>query len=162
PRLEKVRNGITDPGGLLSDVPELREVEATVELPRMQVSQAATEAIADQYERELRQRLDEASARKTFWQAHWWKIAIGAVLAVVLAVVPASYIRTRIKNKGKDLKDALAYAKKEIVRDTPQSYRDALASLNDALNMDDSTEEAWALSGYVRSILYAEYGVNSD
>ncbi|MFZ5470803.1 MAG: tetratricopeptide repeat protein [Myxococcota bacterium] len=145
-------------GGLLDDVPDYIDYTGQMQVVKAEVSTQTTEAIAKEYERELRQKLAVSAARKTFWQRHWVKLAVTVVAGVVLAASAGAYFYTRAKNQGKDLADALADAKLAIAQDTGASYKTALESLGHAVQMDADSPEAWSLSAYAHAVLYAEHG----
>lgn len=143
---------------LLADIPDLEE-ERPVEPPRpVEAATMATEAIAKEYERELRAKLESTAQKKTYLQRHGSKLAVGIVLGLALLAGLSAWIYVRTVNRGRDVKDALAFAKKSIAMDTRESYREAIDSLSLALKMDSSQIEAWALSAYAGALLYADQG----
>jgi tetratricopeptide (TPR) repeat protein len=145
--------------GLLSDVPSFVErPAAALNLPRVEVSPQAREAIAKEYERELREKLAEKAAEKTFLQRHAVKLAAGVILGVAVLVAAYIFLSTRMKNNGHDLADLLASSKKAFLLDTAQGYRAGVDALTQALAMDSSSEDAWARLAYGRALLYAEHG----
>lgn len=145
-------------GGLLDDIPDVSEPTSSVDMPKVELSNQATEAIAQEYERELREKLRQNAAKKTFLQKHGLKLAFGVTFLVAVAVGVGVYLRTRASNQGLDLKDALAAAKRGILLDTPGSYKTAFDALEQAQKMAPSNSEVWALSGYARAISFAEHG----
>jgi tetratricopeptide (TPR) repeat protein len=146
---------------LLEDLPDLQP-PAKEELPQVELSTAVTKQIADEYERELRQRLEQTAKQKSFAAKHGFKLAIGAVAVVAVAVGAGAFLYTRSMHRGRDLKDALASAKKAIAQDTPASYQEALASLGTAVQMDPDSEESWALTAYVHALRFAEQGGSAE
>src|SRR5262249_42345478 len=123
------------------------------------------EVIAKKYEQELRDKLEhtaEMEAQHSFLARHGLKIAVGTVIGVALAVGLGFYVTVRAANHGQDLKDDLANAKKAIAQDTRKSYQFALEKLAHAVQMDNGSEEAWALTAYGSAILYAEHGGAAD
>ncbi len=144
-------------GGLLGDLPELPEPRSSLEAPRVEVSSQAAEAIAREYERELREKLAQSKAQKSFLARNWMKLAAGGVLALVLVVGATAYWQTLTVNQG-SLADALAEAKKGLAEDTRASYTTALAALARATRMDEDNAEAWALTARAHAALYAEHG----
>lgn len=148
--------------GLLEDLPDLQPAAARVELPKVELSTSVTKQIAEEYERELRQRLEQTAKQKSFAAKHGVKLAIGAVVVVASAVGAGAFLYTRSMNRGRDLKDAMASAKKAIAQDTPTSYQEALAALGTAVEMDQSSEEAWALTAYAHALRFAEHGAAAE
>lgn len=149
--------------GLLHDLPEPAEPLPAVEAPSTApVSAQAAAEIAKHYERELHEEFTQEKTRKSFLAQHGWKLAVATVLLVAIAVGTANFLRTRAINRGQDLKDALALAKKAIALDTRQSYAAALEHLARAVAMDEGSRPAWALSGYVQSLLVAEHGADAN
>ncbi|HZN93757.1 MAG TPA: tetratricopeptide repeat protein, partial [Myxococcales bacterium] len=146
---------------LLEDIPDLAPSQK-IELPKVELSTNVTKKIAEEYERELRQRVEQTAKQKGLWQKHGVKIAISAVVVVAAAVGAGGFLYTRSRHQGKDLKDALASARKAITQDTPESYQAALDSLAIAHEMDESSVEAWALEAYARALRVAEHDAGAD
>jgi tetratricopeptide (TPR) repeat protein len=144
--------------GLLEEIPELPVPASGVELPKVELSPQATEAIAKEYERELREKLAQKAEQKGFWARNWLRVASSAAAITVVSVGGAAYVHTRNVNRGNTLASSLAHAKKAIVRDTMADDRDALEALHRAIEMDDRSAEAWALTAYADAMLYAEHG----
>jgi len=166
PGADGVPLGLDDSGirALLEDVAEVPEVLTSVEAPKARVSSHEAQEIARQYERELRQKLEERSeeAKQSFLARHGTKLAAVTVLGVALVVGLGFYLSVRAANHGRDLKDDLAQARKAVAQDTRKSYALALDRLAHAVKMDDSSEEAWALTAFARGILFAEHGGADD
>jgi len=146
---------------LLDDIPDLAP-PPKIELPKVELSTNVTKKIAEEYERELRQRVEQTAKQKGLWQKHGGKIAVSAIALVAAAVGAGGFLYTRSVHHGKDLKDALAAAQKAIAQDTPQSYQQAVDALATAHEMDESSVEAWALEGYARALRVAETGAGAD
>ncbi|MBX5483791.1 MAG: tetratricopeptide repeat protein [Myxococcaceae bacterium] len=146
--------------GLLEDIPEL-EPTSSLEVPKVEVSASAAEAIAREYERELREKLAASKAKRSFFARHWLKFATFGVAVVALAVGALIYVRTLSVNQG-SLADALIEAKKAILQDTRASYDEALKALERARRMDEDVTEVWALEAYTRGILFAEHGAHPE
>ncbi|HXX29836.1 MAG TPA: tetratricopeptide repeat protein [Myxococcaceae bacterium] len=145
-------------GGVLADIPELSEASTVPALPRAGLSTQATEAIAKEFEQRLRAKVEEAHRRKSFLQAHWAKLGLALVVLAALAAGTWAYRHTRAVNQGRDLRDALASARKSFSLDTAAGYRQGLDSLRQAVSMDASSEEAWALTALGHARLFAEHG----
>ncbi|HYV44770.1 MAG TPA: tetratricopeptide repeat protein [Myxococcaceae bacterium] len=146
---------------LLEDIPDLAP-PPKIELPKVELSTNVTKKIAEEYERELRQRVEQTAKQKGLWQKHGGKMAVSAVALVAAAVGAGGFLYTRSVHHGKDLKDALASAQKAIAQDTPQSYQQAVDALATAHEMDESSVEAWALEAYARALRVAEHGAGAD
>jgi tetratricopeptide (TPR) repeat protein len=145
--------------GLLEDIPDL---SGPIEVPKVAVSGKTTQAIAQEYERELRAKLAAQAQNKNFLQRHGAKLAVFAVCLVAAAVALGAWRLTLAKHHGLNLKDALARAKVGVTQDTGPSYRSALDALHEAEQMDDSVTEVFALAGYARALLFAEHGGRAE
>jgi tetratricopeptide (TPR) repeat protein len=149
--------------GILADipVPDMPPPSASlVEMPKVEVSSQAALAIAQEYERELREKLraTEEEAQQTFWAKHWLKVAIAAVLLVALAVGGWAYQQVRSKNQNRTLNDELVRARQLLLLDTREGYTEALRTLDHALDMDASSVEAQALIAYTHALMFEELG----
>ncbi|MHB8874762.1 MAG: tetratricopeptide repeat protein, partial [Myxococcaceae bacterium] len=151
-----------DSSSLLGDIPDAIEPNSSIEVPKVELSPAAAEAIAKEYERELRDKLAAAAAKKTFLQRHGLKLGICVVAGMAVVAGLAAFFYTRHKHRGQDIKTAIAEAKRAVSLDTRASYRAALEALKLASEMDESSKEAWALTGYADAILFADHGGASD
>jgi len=145
-------------GGLLDDIPDAIEQSSQIDVPKVELSTTSTEAIAKEYERELREKLAASTAKKTFLQKHGVKLFVSLGVLVVVAGSAGSYVWTRSRNQGLDLASAIAESRKAINADTPLKYRDALKTLELAQRMDSDNAEVHALLGYAHALLYAEHG----
>ncbi len=145
-------------GGLLDDIPDAIEHSSQIDIPKVETSTTATEAIAKEYERELREKLAASTAKKTFLQKHGVKLFVSLGLVVIVAGSAGSFMWTRSRNQGLDLASAIGEARKAINSDTPVKYREALKTLELAQRMDSDNPEVQALFGYAHAVLYAEHG----
>ena len=145
-------------GGVLSEIPEFSEVSTAPTLSRTGLSTQATEAIAKQFEQDLRDKVEEAHEKKSHGQRHWAKLAVVVVTAVAVSAGALAWVHTRTVNQGRDLKDALASARKAFALDTQAGYTQGLESLKQAISMDGHSVEAWAQSALGHARLYAEHG----
>ncbi len=146
-------------GGLLDDIPdELMEPPSAIIAPKVEFNTQATEAIAKEYERELRAKLEVTKQKKTFFQAHGLKVAAAAVAVVVLGGLGGSFIYTRVKNQGETLDTSIGKGLAAVNADTKEQYGAAVKALEHAIKMDDSNTEAQALYGFARALLFAEHG----
>lgn len=149
-------------GGLLDDIPDMPEASSAIDVPKVELNPQATEAIAREYERELREKLAAKQAKKTFLQRHGLKLAMALGAMVVVAGLAGSFVYTRWRHDGKDLATALAEARTAIGADTGDEYRHALELLKVAETMDSTSTEVWALKAYAHAALFAEHGAASD
>ncbi len=146
-------------GGLLDEIPdESLEPPSSPSVPNVQMNTQATEAIAKEYERELRAKLEVTKQKKTFLQAHGLKLAAAAGLLVILGGLGGSFIWTRVKNQGETLDTSIAKGLAAVNADTKEQYGAAVRALEHALKMDDGNPEALSLFGYAHAMLYAEHG----
>lgn len=149
---------------LLEDIPDAHEQSgvfehaSSLEVPKVELNTQATEAIAREYERELREKLEVTKQKKTFFQKHGLKIVVTAVLLVVGGGLVGSYLYTSMKNQGETLQTALGKGIAGISADTKEQYEAAVKSLDQALSMEDGNVEALAHKGYAQAFLYAEHG----
>jgi tetratricopeptide (TPR) repeat protein len=145
-------------GGMLSEIPDFSEASTAPTLSRTGLSTQATEAIAKQFEQDLRAKVEEDAQEKRHGQRHWAKLGVGLVAAVALGVGALAYVHTRNVNQGRDLKDALASARKDFALDTQAGYTQGLEALGQAVSMDARSTEAWGLAALGHARLYAEHG----
>ncbi len=147
-------------GGLLADIPDevLEPVSSLGEAPRVELNTQATEAIAREYERELREKLEAKKQKKTFLQRYGLVVALVSVVAVVAGGFGGSYWLTQRRNHGDTLDSAIAKGLTGIGADTREQYQLALKSLDQALSMDDSNVSAQAYRAYAHAMLFAEHG----
>src|SRR5262249_392037 len=133
-------------------------------MPKVEVSSQAALAIAQEYERELREKLraSEEEAQRTFWAQHWLKVAFAGVLVVGLGIGYWAYQSTLSRNQNRTLRDDLARAHKALNLDTRPGYEEALSALNRALDMDGSSVEAFGLLAYTHALLYEDFGHSPD
>lgn len=145
---------------LLEDIPDdhLFEPQSSLEVPKVEFNTQATEAIAREYERELREKLEATKQKKTFFQRHGLKIAVVSILLVVGGGLGGSYLYTSVKNQGETLQTALAKGIAGISADTKEQLDVAVKALDQALTMEDGNVEALAHKGYAQALLYAEHG----
>ena len=145
-------------GGLLDEIPDHLEAPSNLEVPKVELNTQATEAIAKEYERELRAKFEANTRKKTFLQRHGLKLALLITAVVVVGGLGGSFVLTRYKHKGENLESAVGKGLAAISADTREQYQAALESLDHALTMDDSSVEAWAYEGYAHAVLFAEHG----
>ena len=132
---------------LLPDLPSASPATPSMELPKVELSSQAAEAIAKEYERELREKLAAAAnAPKGFWALHGLKVGAAALL-VLLAVVGVGVFRYA-KRVHANLPELMSQAHAGIEKDTRSSYQAALSALSDLLEVSPQNAEAHALSGY--------------
>lgn len=144
---------------LLEDIPDDQVLEpaSSLEVPRVEFNTQATEAIAKEYERELRAKLEVTKQKKTFLQKHGLKLAITAILLVVAGGLGGSFVYTSNKHQGETLQTSLAKGITGISADTREQYEAAVKSLDQALAMEDGNVEVLAHKGYAQALLYAEH-----
>ncbi|MFL5344143.1 MAG: tetratricopeptide repeat protein [Hyalangium sp.] len=141
---------------LLGDIPEAAERQAAA--PRAATSQVDAAAAAAAYEKELREKLAKKTENPSFLARYGVKLAVGAVVLLVLGVGLGVYRFRRAQQGGQTLIEVLERTERAISLDTRASLKDALALLDRALEMDDGNSRAWALSAYTHALLYADHG----
>jgi tetratricopeptide (TPR) repeat protein len=145
--------------GLLADIPdEGLEPPSAVVAPRVEFNTQATEAIAREYERELREKLEASKQKKSFLQRHGLKLVAALVLLVVVGGGLGGFFVTRQRNQGETLDSALAKGLTGITADTKEQYGAAIKALDQALTMDDGNPAALATKAYAHAMLFAEHG----
>jgi cellulose synthase operon protein C len=146
--------------GLLDDLPDLPMPDVVSAAPREKVefSTQATEAIAHEYEQELRKKLEANTRKKTFLQKHGLKLLAAGVAAVVALGLGGSFWLTWSRNSGQSLGGSVSKGQQAVGADTKEQYLLAIASLSNALTMDSSSIEAAAWLGYAEAMLFAEHG----
>lgn len=148
-------------GGLLDEIPDFEEPPAHhVEAPKAALNTQATDAIAREYERELREKLAKKQAQKTFLQRNGGKLIVIGLVLVGLAGV-GGFLLTRSRYGGKDLPSTIAEARTAINSDTRLELQRGLAALDNAAKMDVENAEVWALTGFAHAVLYGEHGGDS-
>jgi tetratricopeptide (TPR) repeat protein len=129
----------------------------SMELPKVELSSQAAEAIAKEYERELRQKLAAAESKpRGFLATHGLKLGM-AGLAVALCGVAFTVFRYT-KRSHANLPELLAKAHAGLEKDTASSYKAALSALSDLLEVSPEHAEAHALSAYAHALQYREHG----
>ncbi len=146
-------------GGLLDEIPDdSLEPPSAPNVPNVQFNTQATEAIAKEYERELRAKLEVTKQKKTFMQTHGLKVAAAAAALVILGGLGSSFVWTRVKNQGETLDTSIAKGLSAVNADTKEQYGAAVRALEHALKMDDGNPGALSLFGFAKALLYAEHG----
>jgi cellulose synthase operon protein C len=143
---------------LLADIPDEAPAGPIIEVPRVEPSPGAAEAIAREYEQELRAKLEVSAQQKTFLQRHGAKMGVALGALVVASGLVLSFSYTRNKNQGLTLDTALAKGLTAMAADTKEQYQLAIKSFDQALSMDGRNTEALALKGFAHAVLYAEHG----
>jgi cellulose synthase operon protein C len=147
-------------GGLLDEIPDALEPLSSVEAPKVELNTVATEAIAREYEKELRHKLAKKQAEKTFLQRNGGKlVGVGFVLVALAGV--GAFLATRQRYGGKDLPSTIAEARTALNADTRLELQRGLAALGNAQKMDAENSEVWALTAYANAVLFAEHGGDS-
>ncbi len=145
------------PKSLLDDIPDEAPVVAPVTIPRGKHG-FHEETIAREYEAELRKKLEVSRQKKTFLQRNGLMIGVLAVLLVVGGGLGGSFLYTRVKHKGENLDSSVGKGLAALTADTKEQYLAALEAFGQALEMDDSSKNAWAYSGFAHAVLFAEHG----
>jgi tetratricopeptide (TPR) repeat protein len=148
-------------GGLLADIPEEAYELPAVIAPRVEINPQATEAIAREYERELREKLEATKKKKTFVQQHGWKLIAAASVVVISVFLGGSYWFTQRRYHGETLDSALAKGQAAIAADTKEQYAAAIVALDQALVMDEGNTAALGSKAYAHAMLFAEHGRDS-
>jgi len=144
---------------LLDDIPEAVERPVTTGSARAKAAaQVDAAEAAAAYEKELRDKLAKSAANPTFLQRYGLKLAVGGVLAVVLSVGLGVYLFRRAAQGGQSLTEVLERTDRAISQDTRTAFRDALAMLERAQEMDDDNPRALALKAYTYALLYTDHG----
>ncbi len=141
-------------GGFLDDLPELPEPTSSLEVPKVEVSSQAAEAIAREYERELREKLAQSKAQKSFFARHWVKLAAGSV--AVLAVVMGAWVFVNIREEREATLRLLGEARRGIYQDTKESLTSALEVLGRVTAQHPGNADGHALSALAHAVLFAE------
>jgi cellulose synthase operon protein C len=146
-------------GGLLDEIPDVFEPPAEApDAPRTEFSTQATEAIAREYERELREKLQARQQEKTFFQKHALKLVLAAASSVVAIALVGSFLYTRQQHGGENLEQALGRGLAAINADTKEQYLLGVQALEQVLAMDEANIDAWANIGLAKALLYSEHG----
>ena len=143
---------------LLDDIPDAAEPRVPAARTRTSSGEVDAAAIAAAYEKELREKLAKSAATPSFLARYGMKLAVGAVVSVVLLVGLGAFITLRAKQGGQTLTEVLDTTERFISKDTGASLREALTLLERAREMDDGNSRAWALTAYTHALLYADHG----
>jgi len=143
---------------LLDDIPDAAEPQAPAARTRTSSGEVDAAAIAAAYEKELREKIAKNAATPSFLARYGLKLAVGAVVSVVLLVGIGAFITLRAKQGGQTLTEVLDNTERLISKDTGTSLREALTLLERARDMDDRNSRAWALTAYTHALLYADHG----
>lgn len=146
------------------DLPPLPHKEPTPE-PKVVVApmgEQTAQALAAEYERELRAKMMPTDAAPTFWRRYgrWIAVAGAAALAVSAAVVATLYARSA--NRDEAIRSGLTSARYGMARDSYASYLAALKALDEVLALDPTNLEARALVAETDSVVYAELDHDPD
>ncbi|WP_342380168.1 tetratricopeptide repeat protein [Myxococcus stipitatus] len=147
---------------LLDDLPDVAEPTGPSAKPKAGESKQDTEALTVAYEKELRQKLAREAAKTSFIKRNGVKVAGATALAMVLITVVVGFLRIRAASGGQTLNEALARSEDLIVQDTRASLNGALQQLGSALEMDESSSRAWALTAWTHALLFADHGMSPE
>ncbi|QSQ17375.1 tetratricopeptide repeat protein [Myxococcus landrumensis] len=147
---------------LLDDLPDVAEATGATAKPKAGAPKQDTEALTVAYEKELRQKLAREAAKTSFIKRNGVKIAGVTALAMVLITVVVGFLRIRAASGGQTLNEALARSEDLIVQDTRASLKGALQQLGSALEMDESSSRAWALTAWTHALLFADHGMSPE
>ncbi|NOK06067.1 MULTISPECIES: tetratricopeptide repeat protein [Myxococcus] len=146
---------------LLEDIPDAAPAPAAT-AAKAKARKPDTEALTAEYEKELRAKLAREAAKTSFIARHGVKAAGAVVGVVVLAIVVFSFVNIRARQGGQTLSETLARAEDLIIQDTGASLDAALAQLEKARDMDESSSRAWALTAWAHALRYADHGQASE
>ncbi|WP_163786099.1 tetratricopeptide repeat protein [Myxococcus vastator] len=146
---------------LLEDIPDAAPAPVA-SAAKAKARKPDTEALTAEYEKELRAKLAREAAKTSFIARHGVKAAGAVVGVVVLAIVVFSFINIRANQGGQTLNETLARAEELIIQDTGASLEAALAQLQKARDMDESSSRAWALTAWAHALRYADHGQASE
>ena len=144
--------------GLLADIPDASSDAHVAEGLHPELNTQAAEAIAREYEKELKATLEVTQKKKSFLQRHGVKLAIASGVLVILGASLGSFWLTRQKNQGETLDSALAKGLSALAADTKEQYGAAIRAFEQASSMDSGNLTAKAGAAYAHAMLYAEHG----
>jgi len=147
---------------LLDDLPEASESAGSGAKQKAGQPKQDTEALTAAYEKELRQKLAREAAKTSFLKRNGVKVAGVTALAMVLITIVVGFLRIRAATGGQTLNEALARAEDLITQDTRTSLDGALQQLNRALEMDEASSRAWALTAWTHALLFADHGMSPE
>lgn len=144
---------------LFDDLPDLpAATPAPAAAPKPKASEQDAAAVAAAYEKELRQKLTGKAEGPSFFARHGIRIAVAAVVVVVLGVGVAAFMMRRAASGGLSLNETLDHAERLISQDTRKSLGESLEQLALAGEMEEGNHRAWALTAYAHALLFADYG----
>ncbi len=147
---------------LLDDLPEASESAGSGAKSKAGQPKQDTEALTAAYEKELRQKLAREAAKTSFLKRNGVKVAGVTALAMVLITIVVGFLRIRAATGGQTLNEALARAEDLITQDTRTSLDGALQQLHRALEMDEASSRAWALTAWTHALLFADHGMSPE
>ena len=158
PGRSRAGEGASSKRSLLEEIPEAADPSQAAVATRASAAQVDAAEAAAAYEKELREKIAKSAANPSFFQRYGMKLAVGAVLLVVLGVGTGVYLFRRATQGGQTLAEVLDRTQLVISADTRNAFKDALALLDRAQEMDDDIPRAWALRAYTYALLYADHG----
>jgi tetratricopeptide (TPR) repeat protein len=147
---------------LLDDIPDATATANPTVAAKAKAPAPDTEALTVAYEQELREKLKREAAKTSFIARHGVKIAGAVVAVLVLGIAVIGFIKISSDHGGQTLNEALARAEDLTVQDTRTSLGAALAQLQLAREMDESSSRAWALTAWTHALLFADHGLSPD
>ncbi|HVG61365.1 MAG TPA: tetratricopeptide repeat protein [Hyalangium sp.] len=150
--------GASSKRSLLEEIPEAADPSPAVAARAPAAAQVDAAEAGAAYEKELREKIAKRAGNPSFFQRYGAKIAVGAVLSVVLGVGLGVYLFRRATQGGQTLAEVLERTERVISADTRPALDDALMLLDRAQEMDDDNPRAWALRAYTYALLYADHG----
>jgi tetratricopeptide (TPR) repeat protein len=158
PSRSRASAGAASKRSLLEEIPEAADASPALAARAPAAAQVDAAEAAAAYEKELREKIARRAANPSFFQRYGLKIAVGAVVSVVLGVGLGVYLFRRATQGGQTLVEVLEKTERAISADTRTALRNALTLLDRAQEMDDDNPQAWALRAYTYALLYADHG----
>lgn len=147
---------------LLDDIPDATATATATVAAKAKAPAPDTEALTAAYEKELREKLRREAAKTSFIARHGVKIAGAVVAVLVLVIAVVGFIKISSDHGGQTLNEALTRAEDLTIQDTRTSLDAALAQLQLAREMDESSSRAWALTAWTHALLFADHGLSPD
>ncbi|NTX17514.1 tetratricopeptide repeat protein [Myxococcus sp. CA056] len=161
-RAQPATRGSGSKRSLLDDLPEASDAAGSAAKPKAGQPKQDTEALTAAYEKELRQKLVREAAKTSFLKRNGVKVAGVTALAMVLITIVVGFLRIRAATGGQTLNEALARAEDLITQDTRASLDGALQQLGRALEMDEGSSRAWALTAWTHALLFSDHGMSPE
>lgn len=147
---------------LLDDIPDASELAAAAARNKAAANAQDTEALAAKYEREMHEKIAKERAKQSLLERYGTKTVALFVALIFLGASAGFFLLYRSRQGGQTLSETLELARRAIAQDTGASLDEALRQLERARDMDESSAQAWALTGYAHALRFQDHGASPE